>query len=206
MQRTVAAGGTDGRALQRAEVHDRLIVACGPPAVELFVGQRGEGPAPLARVDGKVEIEQAREHTVDVAVDDGVRCVAGDRADGRRRVVAHAFERPHIGVVGRKPASVKGDDLTCRGVKIPRPAVIAQSLPELQHLVLGCCRQGADVGEPLGEAQVVVRPLCDAGLLEDDLRKPDAVGVAGLPPGQVASVGFVPVDEYVGDPVHPLQK
>ena len=57
-QRAVVAGGVGGRALQRAEIHDRLVVACRPTPVELFVGKRGERFAALGGVDGQIEVEE----------------------------------------------------------------------------------------------------------------------------------------------------
>ena len=87
-------------------------------------------------------------------------------------------------------------------MEIPRAAVIAQSLPEFEHFVFVGRSQGADVGKPRDEAQVIVHPLRDPRLLENDLREPDAIGVACPTPGQVASVDSVPVDQFVGDFAH----
>ena len=54
-QRAVVAGGVGGRALQRAEIHDRLVVACRPTPVD---GKRGERFAALGGVDGQIEVEE----------------------------------------------------------------------------------------------------------------------------------------------------
>ena len=42
---------------------------------------------------------------------------------------------------------------------------------------------------------IIVHPLRHAGLLEDDLGDPDAVGVAGVAPGERAAVRVVPPAE-----------
>lgn len=87
-------------------------------------------------------------------------------------------------------------------MEVARPGVVAEPLPEFEHLVLGGGGQGADIGKALRKAQVVVHTLCHARLLEDYLGKPDAVGVAGPAPRQVAPFAGVPVKQYVGDTVH----
>ena len=57
-QGAIPAPGLRGGTLQSPEIHDRLVVACRPTPVELFVGKRGERFAALGGVDGQIEVEE----------------------------------------------------------------------------------------------------------------------------------------------------
>ena len=81
-------------------------------------------------------------------------------------------------------------------------AVIAQPLPEFQHLVLGRGGERRNVGKTLRETEVVLHPLRHAGLLEDHFREPDPVGIARTTPRQVTTLAGVPVEQYFGNAVH----
>ena len=80
-------------------------------------------------------------------------------------------------------------------MEVAGAAVIPQPLPEFQHLIFGGLGQQRHPRESLREAQVIVHPLLDTGLLEDDLREPDAVGIARLAPREGATMAAVPGNE-----------
>ena len=136
-QRACFAAGRRGRTLNRSEVHDRLVVAARMRGVELRLRQAGESPFSGRGVDRFGEIEEPREHPVDIAVDDGARSIVSRRADGRRGIVAHAAQRTHVVQRAGKHPSETLYDLTGGGPEVTGAAVIAQPLPEFQHLVLG---------------------------------------------------------------------
>jgi endonuclease III len=93
-------------------------------------------------------------------------------------------------------------DLTGGGPEVAGAAVIAQPLPEFQHLVLGRGGERRNVGKTLRETEVVLHPLRHAGLLEDHFREPDPVGIARTTPRQVTTLAGVPVEQYFGNAVH----
>ena len=201
-QRTCFAAGRRGRTLNRPEVHDRLVVAARMRGVELRLRQAGESPFSGRGVDRFGEVEEPREHPVDITVDDGARSVVSRRADGRRGIVAHAAQRTHVVQRAGKHPSETLYDLTGGGPEVAGAAVIAQPLPEFQHLVLGRGGERRNVGKTLRETEVVLHPLRHAGLLEDHFREPDPVGIARTAPRQVTTLAGVPVEQYFGNAVH----
>lgn len=69
-------------------------------------------------------------------------------------------------------------------------AVVAESLPEVQHVVYRGGGEALDIGEAVKEAVVIGNDGGDGGLLEHDFGKPDVVGAAAfIPPwhGPVAA-------------------
>ena len=115
-----------------------------------------------------------------------------DRADGRRSIVAHAGQRAHLPVRGREHPAEPRHDLPRGSMEVAGTAVIAQPLPQFEHLVLGRGCQCGDVGEPLRKAQVVLQSLRHARLLQDNLRKPYPVRVTRATPGQVTAFAGEP--------------
>ena len=80
-------------------------------------------------------------------------------------------------------------------MQVAGAAVVAEPLPQLQHVLLV---GGGEVGERRegGEEPLEVRDDGgDRGLLEHDLADPDAVRVAVGPPGQVAAVAVEPGEQ-----------
>jgi len=71
-------------------------------------------------------------------------------------------------------------------------AVVAQAAPQRQHAVHGSRGQRRDGGKRLQKPAIVLEHGGDAGLLEHDLGDPDTVGIAIVPPGQVAPVRGIP--------------
>ena len=201
-QRARLAAGRRGRTPNRPEVHDRLVVAARMRGIELRLRQTGEGPFSGRGVDRFGEVEEPREHPVNIAVDDGARGIVSRRTDGRGSVVAHAAQRAHVVRRHGKHPAETFDDLPGGGKQVAGAAVITQPLPEFQHLVLGSGGKRCDIGKTLRETKVVLHPLRHAGLLEDHLREPDAVGIARTAPGQVTALAGIPVEQYFGDAVH----
>ena len=74
-------------------------------------------------------------------------------------------------------------------------AVVTQSLPQAQHLVLAGRSQRLDRGKCRHKTVPVVTALLDARLLQDDLAHPDAVGVADAAPGQFTAIGRKPLQQ-----------
>ncbi len=76
-------------------------------------------------------------------------------------------------------------------------AVITQTTPHSQYLILPRCGQVTDRGKALQKPGIVVQDGGDLGLLKHDFRQPDAVGVARVLPGQaVAPMCFLPAHNF----------
>ena len=111
------------------------LLRLGRGGVELRLRQAGESPFSGRGVDRFGEVEEPREHPVDIAVDDGARSVVSRRADGRRGIVAHAAQRTHVVQRAGKHPSETLYDLTGGGPEVAGAAVIAQTAPQRQHVV-----------------------------------------------------------------------
>lgn len=184
-----------GRAERCSEVHHGLVEEGRTLRVDETLRQLLKFVFALCRVDRSGDFEGARQDAVAVAVHRGVGQSEGERADGRRRVVADTFERENLFVVVGELAVVLFDDALCGKMEIPGAAVIAQPLPAFQHLLFVGFGQRFHVRKVLDEVVVVVDSLRHARLLEDDFRNPDFVGVVRFPPGEFPFVLLVPIDE-----------
>ena len=135
------------------------------------------------------------QHASHVAIHDGQRDVVRDRQDRARGVEPNAgngerrlqrpWEAPRVLVahVGRS------------AVQVARAMVVAQAGPGRDHVVLARAGQRVDVEEALDEGLVVGDDRLHGRLLQHHLRDPDAVRVAGPPPGQVTAVAPVPGEQ-----------
>ena len=80
--------------------------------------------------------------------------------------------------------------------QVAGPAVVAQALPEAQHLLFLGPGQVGGGRKRLEEALEVGDDRRDLGLLQHDLGEPDAIGVARALPRQVVpAVALLPGDE-----------
>ena len=191
----VLAAGVLRRADGRAEVHQRLVVVAGALLADAGQGLRLQIEGGL---QGALHGEAAGQHAHLVAVQSGGADIVGDGCDGPGGVGADSGQALQPLDAVREVSAGCGDGLCC-GVQVPRAGVVAQALPELEHLVLIGGRQRKHVREALQKALVVAAHSLGAGLLEHDLREPDAVGVARAPPGQLAGVAVVPGKQQVAE-------
>ena len=81
------------------------------------------------------------------------------------------------------------------GVQIARPAVITESAPCREHVLLGRLCQLGHGGELPEKALIVRDHRFHTRLLQHDLRNPDPVEIGGLPPREIALRCGEPVDE-----------
>ena len=95
------------------------------------------------------------------------------------------------GIAG-EAAVVLGDDLPGRLVKLPCAAIVAQSFPKAQDLLLIGLGQSVDRGQGGQETQEVRLDGFHLRLLEHDFAQPDRVRVARAAPRQIAGVLVVP--------------
>src|SRR3712207_2092854 len=189
---TLPATGRPWRALQRTEVHHRLIVHARTPLVHHLLRQCGKQLLPLRRVNRRIDTEETREHPVHIAVYRRIRHPVGERTHRRGSILPHPFQSPHFGISARKnPVHAP-----CGGMQVACARVITQPLPILHHLILVRGSQRLHIGKPLHETQEIIVPLRHTRLLQDNLRNPDTVRVGRLPPRKLPFMRFIPVDYF----------
>src|SRR5690606_2694190 len=86
----------------------------------------------------------------------------------------------------------------CRPMQIPRPGVIAKSLPMKQNVVLCCLCKRYHIRIIRQELLKVWKSLLHASLLKNNLREPNNIRVLGLTPRKLPFMHCVPMDDIVG--------
>ena len=141
--------------------------------------------------------EDAKEHARDVGVEDRRALAERKAADRAGRVGADALEGEKRFFVGGQLAAVSGDRLARDRLQPLRADVVAERVPGVGHLLLGCGRERFErrvLVEPLG---VLRQHAIDLRLLQHDLGDEDVVRIAGLSPRQIAPVAAVPRQQPV---------
>ncbi len=85
------------------------------------------------------------------------------------------------------------------GVEVPRPRVVTQPFPSLEHFVKLGGSQSLYVGVESNEAPVIGDDLLDSSLDEHHLGDPLAVRITRAPPWQVPPMRVVPAEEAPSD-------
>ena len=182
-------GGTP----RRSEVHHRLIeIGCLPFGQERL-RQFGKEPLSLRGVDGGIDAEVASEYPIGVAIDGSHGQIESKRADGCCRIVAHPFQAPQP-FIGLRESAFR-HHLTRSRMQVSRPAVIAQPLPQAQHIVFRSRCQRLHRGKTLHEPLPIGQSLFDARLLQDNLTQPDGIGIAVRPPREAATMLLIPAQK-----------
>ena len=138
---------------------------------------------------------------IDVPVHNGFGQAEGDGADGGRGVVSDAFEGADA-VIGLRE-STECDDLPGGCMQVSGAAVITQALPASEHFVFRGFGEVLYSGPFLYELLPIGLALGDAGLLQDDFTEPDGVRVFRPPPGEIAPVCSIPVQDRLREVVIP---
>ena len=87
-----------------------------------------------------------------------------------------------------------GDDLDRGGVQVPRAGVIAESLPQFEHIIDGCAGERIERGEPIEEAVEIRNHRLDSRLLQHHFAQPHAVRRTIVSPRQIAGIRSKPVE------------
>lgn len=191
-QRADGAPGRAREADEAGEVHERLIPVAGAAPRKEPHG-RGLDRAAVA------EAQEAGEDPNGVPVDGRNVEAEGDRGDGAGRIRPDSGEGAQRRDVGRKPAAVPSNDDARRGVKVPRPGVVAEAAPLGEDGRARGAGEGAHRRKPPEEPAPARGAHLDARLLEDQLGDEDPVRIAGPPKGEIAPVPRVPQEEAAGD-------
>ncbi|OQB96703.1 MAG: hypothetical protein BWX86_00626 [Verrucomicrobia bacterium ADurb.Bin122] len=159
--------------------------------VEQRLGERREhlgGAGAVAKLRGVVR--EAGEDAHDVAIHTGGLCAKRDARDGGGGVGADAGQlAPGVGRFWRRG---HGDDRAGELVEIAGARVVAEALPEFQHLFLGGGGEGGEIGQLVEPAGKVGERRLDLRLLQHELADDGFVERGRFAPGQRAPVGPIP--------------
>jgi len=104
-----------------------------------------------------------------------------------RRVGAHAGKGQEPVQIGRDPASVVGHHCQRRPVQVPGPPVVAEALPDPEHLTQRCGGTGRRCREPVEERPIGGYHAGQLGLLGHHLADQNGPGVTGRTPRELGS-------------------
>src|SRR5947208_282596 len=145
----------------------------------------------------------AREHALDVAVENRSAAAEGERRDRRGARAPDARNLLDLVYRIRESAAVLGDELSGGAMQVARAGVVAEAAPEPQHLVLVRASERPHVGKAGQEALVVGNDRRHLRLLQHHFREPDAVWVPHVLPGKpFAPVTALPDDEKACESRH----
>ena len=100
------------------------------------------------RVDGFAEIEQAGEDAGDIGVDDGSGSIESKAGYGAGGVASHTGQRGDGGEVVRQFSAVLCGDLLGGAVQVAGACVVAEALPDVQHVGFAGCGKGRKIRKP----------------------------------------------------------
>ena len=143
---------------------------------------------------------KASHDTHHVAVESDERLIVGDAQHRPRRVPPDAGKLACVVQAARKMTSEIPDDRSGCGVEVSCPPVVAETGPEVEHSLERCARQTPDRGKGPDKAPEVGDRGGHPGLLEHDLRDPDAVRIAILPPRKRTALVSEPAKQRATDP------
>ena len=186
--------------MQSTELHDSRVEQARMVAIQQLFCQMVEILLAGRGIERQIAVEQAREHTIDIAVKCGIRCIESKRCDGTGRIITNARQSTEGFKSGRETGMIISHVRLIHYhlgglVEIACTGVVAEALPETKHLILIGGSEQIDCREGLNEAMVVIHTLSDTRLLKDDLGQPNIVRISGLPPRQYTVANCVPIIE-----------
>lgn len=200
MQRAIrAARRARGRADRGPQLHERLVERAGP-----LRRDAGEQACAHGAAHGRVEhvgivVRQARHHAQHVPVHGRHGDAKADRRDRAGGILPHAGQREERRIVGGERSVKAFHHLPRRALEVSRAAVIPEPLPQLHQPVVLRFGEVPHRGQRGEEARPVAAHRLHARLLQHDLADPDGICLRCPPPGQVARVCGIPV-EQAADP------
>ena len=136
---------------------------------------------------------KAAKHALHIAVDHGDVFAVGDAGDSGSGVSSDAGQFAQIHRGCRDAAAEFLRNKVCRLVQHAGAAVVAETAPKREHVLLAGFGQRKHRGKAVQKGRVALNDHGHAGLLQHDLRNPDGVGVASGAPREVAPIGVVPL-------------
>ena len=132
-----------------------------------------------------------------VAIDDGLGPVEGNASNRPCSVSSHPGQLQNVFELSREFAVMLSHNYSCGPLQISGPAVISETRPGGQHVLLRRFGQCPDIGEPSQEPFIIGKNRLDLGLLQHGLGNPDAIGRGMAAPRELAPMPLVPVQEQV---------
>ena len=174
-----------------AKIHDSLIVERRAAMVQHLIGKQPERFAAGGGIDRCLNPEIARQDPIDIPVKYCVWKPESNAGNGSSRIVPHSLQKTDRVIVAWEDACLCY--LLRSSMQVTGPAIVAQPLPKKHHFIFtgGC--QTLYIRETADESVVIVYPLRHLSLLQDDFGKPDAIGVASLPPGKLPPMPGIPL-------------
>ena len=194
--RATRAIGAGTRAQRGAEIHDGLRVIRYARAWRMPLSKPPEFLFGHALIHPSLDGVVSREHTLDVAIEDGMPLAVGQRQNGTRRGGTYARKMGNVFEAAREAAAVLARDDAGGGMEVARPSVVPETGPEMQHAVEARRRERFNIGKTHKEAFEVGDDSRDLRLLEHDFGNPDGIRIAtALPRQLLAPVPVVPVEQ-----------
>ena len=185
-----------GRTLDGTKVHHCLIEGGWLVGRKEFVGKSREEFFAFGGIDGCVDAEMTCKDSIDIAIDNGMGQTEGKGGNGSSGVVAHSLEGTDAFVGARETSHLH--NLFGGSMEVAGTTVVAESLPQSQHFVLGGGSQFLD-GMPAFHESLPIRPsLLYARLLQDDLTQPNEIRVGGIAPRQLTAILCIPAKQVWG--------
>jgi hypothetical protein len=145
------------------------------------------------------DTKKAREHTNDVAVQNGFGLIEGNAADSAGGIAANARQGQQIIKVFREFAPVQGNDGLRGLLHITNASVVAQAFPELVNSLRAGFGQGSNIWQRLHPPLPKGEDRFDLGLLEHDFGNPDGVRIMRATPGQITGMPAEPLKQKGDD-------
>jgi hypothetical protein len=193
--RTDSTLGRASRADERAEIHESGIMQ-GCFARGEKVGRVTPNCfAASGCIDRIAHGEQTRHDPGDVCFDQWNGSIERKCRDSVGRVTPDARKRAKIVDLVRQRSAMFTEDDFCKSMQIARSGVVTQSLPAVENARFRSKREGGKIGEAAKPLIIIREDSGDLGLLKHELGNEERVGVAGLPPWQVAPVSAIPTQK-----------
>lgn len=177
---------------ERAQVHEGRVKTASIAFRNEGGGELPDSVASPAGIDGLCVIENARKQTRDIRFDNRHRLIERESCDGVSGVTADTGKFAKGGRIARQNSTMSilydlrdGEEIACA-------AVVTESLPGVQDVVLRRAGQGGEIGEPT-EPLIIIRDNgSDLRLLEHELGDEDGVRIVPASPGKGAAVRSIP--------------
>src|SRR3990172_9228237 len=186
-----------GEADRRTQIHQGLVERRGAPFGQETGGIAQQSGLTLDAAWGEIKVHQPSQHPAPIAVERDYLRPKGDRPYRSRSVLSNSRQISQVFRVLRKLPRMLAQDLLCSQVHVVRAPVIAQPFPGRHQLVRRCLGQRLRIGKPRHPFPVIREDRLHPGLLKHDFGHPDGIWIARPPPGQVASVVAVPIQQSV---------
>ena len=151
-----------------AEVDQRRIMIARAASWDECRSSPPQFIATIARIDWCLQICQAGEHARNVRLNNGHRPVEGECRDRAGGIFADAWKCGDEFEIRWKFAAELTSNGFCRSVQISGARVIAETLPRVKHLGLGCFRQSGEIRKSQKPSFVVRKHHRDLRLLKHE--------------------------------------